>query len=73
MVLKPIEDRESKMSSSGKGSRPRPYSVPLDTYDKNFDAIFRKPTPRELDDARAEDEEFKRIDNNQKNQYNHTK
>ena len=47
MDLKPTEDRGSKMSSSGKGSRPRPYSVSLDTYGKNFDAIFRKPDPVE--------------------------
>lgn len=58
------------MSDGGKGSRPRPYSVDLDTYGKNFDAIFRRPDPRVLDDARAEDEEFKRIDMNQKKLYN---
>lgn len=27
---------------SGKGSKPRPYSVPLTTFDNNYDAIFRK-------------------------------
>ena len=27
---------------SGKGSNPRPYSVPLETFGNNFDAIFRK-------------------------------
>jgi len=58
------------MSSGGKGSKPRPYSVSLDTYSKNFDAIFRKSDPREIEDSQAEDEEFKRIDNMQKNQYN---
>lgn len=33
---------------SGKGSRPRPYSVSLDEYDNNFDRIFgkKKMTPR---------------------------
>jgi len=61
------------MSDGGKGSRPRPYSVSLGIYGKNFDAIFRKPDPREIEDAQAEDEEFKRIDNNQKSQYNHNK
>lgn len=61
------------MSDGGKGSRPRPYSVSLGTYGKNFDAIFRKPSPREIEDAQAEDEEFKRIDNNQKSQYNYNK
>ena len=27
---------------SGKGSAPRPFSVPLDDYGDRFDAIFRK-------------------------------
>lgn len=27
---------------SGKGSRPRPYSVDLNTFDNNWDAIFGK-------------------------------
>lgn len=27
---------------SGKGSKPRPYSVPITTFDNNYDAIFRK-------------------------------
>lgn len=58
------------MSNGGKGSKPRPYSVSLDQYGKNFDAIFRRPDPRVLDDARAEDEEFKRIDMNQQKLYN---
>ena len=30
-----------------KGSRPRPYSVDLKTFNNNFDNIFRKP---EVDD-----------------------
>lgn len=58
------------MSNGGKGSRPRPYSVSLDIYGKNFDAIFRKPDPRVIDDARAEDEEFERIDRAQHKSYN---
>jgi hypothetical protein len=45
-----------------KGSRPRPYSVTLKDYDKNFDAIFRKPVPKEIEDKAAEDEAFKRIE-----------
>ena len=60
------------MSDGGKGSRPRPYSVDLDTYGKNFDVIFRKPDPRVIDDARAKDEEFQRIDNKQKSQYTYS-
>lgn len=30
---------------SGKGSRPRPYSVKLDKFDSNWDAIFGKKHP----------------------------
>lgn len=30
------------MSDGGKGSLPRSFSVPLDTFNQNFDAIFRK-------------------------------
>lgn len=47
---------------SGKGSAPRPFSVSQDEYSNNFDRIFRKPNPKDIEDARAEDEEFKRIE-----------
>lgn len=30
------------MSNGGKGSRPRPYSVDLKTFDNNWDSIFGK-------------------------------
>ena len=46
------------MSDGGKGSSPRPYNVSQETYGNNFDAIFRKKTPQEIDDAKAEDEAF---------------
>jgi hypothetical protein len=46
------------MSDGGKGSSPRPYSVSQETFGNNFDAIFRKKTPQEIDDAKAEDEAF---------------
>jgi hypothetical protein len=49
------------MSDGGKGSSPRPYSVSQETYGNNFDAIFRKKTPQEVDDAKAEDEAFQYI------------
>ncbi len=49
------------MSDGGKGSSPRPFSVSQETFGDNFDAIFRKPSPKEIDDAMAEDEEFDRI------------
>lgn len=29
-----------------KGSRPRPFSVPLEQLDKNFDTIFGKKEPK---------------------------
>jgi hypothetical protein len=45
-----------------KGSRPRPYSVSQDQFGANYDAIFRKPDPREIEDAQAEDEAFDAIE-----------
>ncbi len=49
------------MSDGGKGSSPRPFSIDQKTFGDNYDAIFRKKTPQEKDDARAEDDEFERI------------
>jgi hypothetical protein len=49
-----------------KGSRPRPYSVDLKTFDSNWDAIFKKPDPRVLEDAKNEEEAFKEIEKNNK-------
>ena len=43
------------------GSSPRPFSVTQDEFASNFDKIFRKPSPQQLDDARAEDEAFDQI------------
>lgn len=40
----------------GKGSRPRPYSVDRSTFESNWDRIFQ--SPRERDDALAENEAF---------------
>ena len=45
-----------------KGSRPRPYSISQKDFGNNYDAIFRKPTPAEVDDAVAENEAFKVIE-----------
>ena len=47
-----------------KGSRPRPYSVSQKDFGSNYDAIFRKPTPVQVDDAVAEDEAFKEVEKN---------
>jgi hypothetical protein len=51
-----------KMSDGGKGSSPRPFSVSRETYGNNFDAIFRKKTPQERDDALNEDDAFRMIE-----------
>jgi hypothetical protein len=50
------------MSDGGKGSSPRPYSVDQKTFSENWDNIFKKKHPREIDDAIAEDEAFKIIE-----------
>jgi hypothetical protein len=44
-----------------KGSRPRPYTVDLKTFDNNWDNIFRKPDPKVIEDAKLEDEAFAQI------------
>jgi hypothetical protein len=49
------------MSYGGKGSSPRPFSVSQETYANNYDRIFRKPDPRQVEDSKAEQEEFDRI------------
>ena len=49
-----------------KGSSPRPYSVDLKTFDKNWDAIFKKPDPRVIEDAKLEDEAFNELEKNNK-------
>ena len=46
-----------------KGSRPRPFSVSQEEFANSFDAIFRKPDPRQHDDFAAEDEAFENIVN----------
>ena len=44
-----------------KGSTPRPYSVDLNTFNNNWDNIFRKPDPRTIEDQKNEDEAFDNI------------
>ena len=46
-----------------KGSLPRPYSVDLNTFNNNWDNIFRKPDPRVIEDQKNEDEAFEKIAN----------
>jgi hypothetical protein len=36
------------MSDGGKGTAPRPLGVPMEVFDKNFDAIFGKKQPKTL-------------------------
>jgi hypothetical protein len=35
------------MSTNGKGSKPRPYSISYNKYCENFDSIFRKNKPKD--------------------------
>jgi hypothetical protein len=47
---------------SGKGSRPRPFSVDQNTFAANWDTIFRKSDPRVLEEAKLEDEDWQYIE-----------
>lgn len=49
------------MSDGGKGSNPRPFSVSQKQFADNYDAIFRKPSPKEVEEDKYEQEEFDRI------------
>lgn len=46
-----------------KGSRQRPTDQ--NKFRSNYDAIFRKPAPKEIEDAQAEDEAFKLVEERQ--------
>jgi hypothetical protein len=46
------------MSDGGKGSNPRPFSVSQKQFADNYDAIFRKPSPKEVEEEKYEQEEF---------------
>ena len=50
-----------------KGSRPRPYGVSLKQFNNNFDAIFRKPSRKDIEDAQNEQEAFDKIEQTQYN------
>jgi hypothetical protein len=54
------------MSDGGKVSKSRPLGVYYDKYSSNWDSIFRK-SPKEIDDAVAEEEAFKLIEERNKN------
>lgn len=57
---------------SGKGSKPRPYSVDKKTFDNNWDNIFQKDK-RQIEDAMLEDEAFKEVEKKQKSHEKRTK
>jgi len=45
-----------------KGSSPRPFSVSQKEYESNYDRIFRKPSLKEIEDAKIEDEDFEWVE-----------
>jgi len=51
-----------------KGSKQRPTD--LKAFGSNYDTIFRKSDPRVLEEAKLEDEEFERLDNQIRDLYN---
>lgn len=55
-----------------KGSRPRPFSISQEEYGNRMDAIFGKKDRRAVEDAEAEDEAFKAVDNAKEVPYNNT-
>ena len=55
------------MSDGGKGSAPRPFSVSKEEFDNRWDSIFKK-SRQEIDDAKAEDDEFKAIEERMKHE-----
>ena len=51
-----------------KGSKQRPTD--LKAFSSNYDIIFRKPDPRQLEEAKLEDEEFEMLDKQSQIKYN---
>ena len=61
------------MSHGGKGDKPRPFSVSLETFDNNWDNIFKKNKDKAKDVGILENEEMwsqRVIDENTDNKYN---
>jgi len=44
-----------------KGSTPRPYGVSQKEFGDKFDAIFRKPSRKDIEDDQIEQEAFDKI------------
>ena len=45
-----------------KGDSPRPYSVSQKEFGDKFDAIFRKPSRKDIEDDQIEQEAFDKIE-----------
>ena len=45
-----------------KGDSPRPYSVSQTEFGNKFDAIFRKPSRKDIEDDQIEQEAFDKIE-----------
>lgn len=60
-----MSERNIMAHEAGKGSKPRPFSVSQDEYDKRWDAIFC----RDLDEDK---QSMKQENDNQKNSENYT-
>lgn len=46
--------KENIMSNGGKGSTPRPFSVDRETFEQNWDSIFKKPKKKTEAEQQAE-------------------
>ena len=47
------------MSDGGKGDAPRPFSVPKEKFDSNWDAIFKKQPEKVKDESRKKNDDRK--------------
>lgn len=44
-----LKEQGDSMSDGGKGSSPRPFSVDQKTFDENWDRIFNRKKPTDLE------------------------
>jgi hypothetical protein len=51
------------MRDGGKGDKPRPLGIPMEQFDKNFEAIFGKKQPKTLKDYIEQKERNEDADN----------
>ena len=59
-----IDNGASDMRDGGKGDTPRPLGVPIEQFDKNFEAIFGKKKQTTLKDYIDQKEERNEDGNN---------